>query len=345
MPPRPGTLYTAKVGSYTADNDPRRADRLLQSLLVERGMDGPGRCVVELADPLFDPVPAGDAVTVTLDAGNGRRTVFTGSAYATAVTATGQVVQAADGLARLAASSLEVTYDSVSSDFVAKDLISKSGATAGTVAPGPSLEAYVVHRQPRALHHLGVLAALAGADVWTDGAGKVQLGVPKAGGADHRFKLGESILLLDLREAAPAIDGIEVWGEGAASAKGADAATWLSTDLSGVTATAAISPKGAAQNGQAGKHAWRVMDGALRSGQSAKDVAGAWAKSAASRWIRGRIEVAGAPEVEPGDLVGLDGLPPAHCAAKFLAGGHALRVRAVRHTLDRTRGFRTRLEF
>lgn len=337
------TAYVATVGPYRADSDPRQGDRLLLALVVERGMDAPGRCIVELADPLHAQVDSGTAVTVKLDAGNGSHTVFTGEAYASSVTATAQTVRAADGLAKLAAARMEATYADVTSDFILKDLIGKAGAQAGTVEPGPSLGTYVVHRQPRTLYHCGVLAALAGADLWTDGDGKVQCAAPKSGSADHRFKLGETILALDLRAEAPAADGIEVWGEGAAGSKGADAAHWLTTDLAGVTGKAAVK-EGKAQPDQAGAHSIRLNAAALRAGDAAAEVAKAWAGAAAARGVRGRIEVAGAPAVEPGDLIGLDGLPKDHAAAKMLAGGKTLRVRSVRHVLDRTRGLRTMLE-
>lgn len=56
-----------------------------------------------LADQLHAPVEAGAAVIVKLDAGSGSHTVFTGETYASGVTATGQVVRAADALAKLAA--------------------------------------------------------------------------------------------------------------------------------------------------------------------------------------------------------------------------------------------------
>jgi hypothetical protein len=343
--PRASTAYSAKVGPYAADSDARKGNRQMLSLLVERGMDGPGRCVVELADPLFAPVAAGERMTIELDAGAGGHTVFTGETYASETTATGQVVRAADALAKLAAVRVSGAFEGVTTDTIAKDIIGQAGATAGEVAPGPDLAAYVLHPQPRALHHLSVLAALAGADVWTDGAGKVQVGAPKTGGADHRFKLGETILALDLRLAPPAVDGIAFSGEGAAGSDGAEAAHWLTTDLAGVSAKAAVDAQGQAQKGQAGTHPRPAADGALRAGAAVGDAAEAWAKAAAWRWIRGRLEVTGAPEVEPGDLVTLDGLPADNAAAKLLEGGRCLRVRAVRHVLDRARGLRTRLEF
>lgn len=337
------TAYAATVGSYRVDSDARRGDRQLLSLVVERGMDAPGRCIVELADPLHAPVASGEVVTVRLDVGNGSHTVFTGEAYASAVTATGQVVRAVDGLSKLAAARMDASYADVTSAFVLKDLIGKAGAQAGTVAPGPSLGTYVVHHQSRVLHHCGVLAALGGADLWTDGDGKVHCATPKSGSADHSFKLGETILALDLRMEEPAVDGIEVWGEGAAGSNGADAAHWLTTDLAGVAGKAAVKD-GKAQPDQTGLHPVRLHAAALRAGEDAAKVAKAWAEAAAVRGVRGRIEVIGAPAVEPGDLIGLDDLPRDHAVAKMLAGGKLLRVRCVRHVLDRARGLRTTLE-
>lgn len=343
--PRPGSAYGARIGGYTASSDARHADRLMPSLLVERGMDGPGRCVAELAGPLFAPVAPGEAVTIELDGGGGKFTVFTGEVYASTATATGQRVHAADALAKLATTEVERAYESSRADFIARDLIARADAVAGTIAPGPLFDTYVVHRQPRALRHLGTLAALSGADVWTDGGGKVQLGLPKTGGGDHCFTLGEDILLLDLHAAPPAMDGVEVWGEGAADAKGAPAAHWLSTDLEGIAAKAAVGTEGEVREGGTGTRPQRRTEGALRSRESVKGFAAAWARSRAARLVRGCIEVVGAPEVEPGDLVVIRGLAPEHGAARLLEGGRTLRVRTLRHVLDRARGFRTRLEF
>jgi hypothetical protein len=341
---KPTTAYLAKAGDYSAASDARQSDRQLLSLVVERGMDGTGgRCVMEFGGAGFTPVEAGAPVSITLDAGQGMLGVFTGTAYATETTAVSQVVRASDSLAKLARIQVEGAYADVSADFVVKDLLSQAGADAGTVARGPQLPAYVVHRNQRALRHLETLAALCGADLFTDGDGKVNLAEPKTGGSDHSFKFGETVLALELCRAPPGFDGVEVWGEGAASSKGSDKAHWLSTDLSGVSGKASVDTRGAASSA-AGTRPLRVTDGAIRSGGVAQDTATAWARKLAARWLEGSIEVFGAPEVQPGDLIEITGLPADHGAAELLEG-HTLRVRSVRHTLDRDRGLRTRLEF
>lgn len=340
------TAYQANVGSYTASSDSRKGDRLLLNLVVELGMDGAGgRCVAELAGTDCAPVKPGEAVSVKLDAGDGMTSVFTGEAAAVEVTATSQRVTAWDGLAKLGCTDVEAAYEDVTADFVVKDLLQKAGVTPGTVAKGPNLPAYSVHRGPRMLAHLRRLAEMCGADLYTDGDGKVHFDVLKQGGADHRFQFGENILALELEQPRACADSVEVWGEGAASAKGADKAHWLSTDLSGVSAKAAVDDKGKVAQNKLGERPVRILDGALRSGSAAGDSAKARMAAAASRWIRGRLEVFGAPGVKPGDLVEVEKLPADHAAAKFLAGGLKLRVRCVRHALDRRRGLVTRIEF
>ena len=338
------TAYQVTVGAYRATSDKRQSSRELLSLVVERGLGCiGGRCMVELGDAGFAPAEAGAPVSVSLDAGEGAVDVFTGTAYAFETSAVAQIVRAADGLAKLARMQVEGAYADVSADVVVKDLLNKAGAAIGRVTSGPRLASYVVHRDPRALHHLEALAALCGADLSTDGDGKVNLALPKTGEPDHSFGFGETVLALELRHATAAFDGVEVWGEGAASSKGSDKAHWLSTDLSGVSGKASIGHTGVPQS-SAGTRVLRFTDGAIRSGGVAEDVAAAWAKALASRWLEGAIEVFGAPEVEPGDLIAIGGLAREHGATKLLEG-RTLRVSAVRHTLDRDHGLRTRLEF
>ena len=186
---------------------------------------------------------------------------------------------------------------------------------------------------------------LCGAGLFADGAGKIHCAVPKTGSADHRFKFGETITHLAVQKIAPAFDSVEVWGEGAASAKGADKAHWLSTDLSGVSAKASVAADGTVQTGKLGARPLRLREGALRSGEAVEAVAKAWATSLAARLLRGSIEVFAAPKVVPGDLVEITGLPDGHAAAGLLGQGRQLHVRGVRHVLDRQRGALTRLSF
>lgn len=346
MKPVRQNAYQVQIGSVLVSSKASESHRQLLKLCVDLNMDGPGAaCTIELADSNVAPPNAGDAVTVKLDVGDGAQTVFTGTLADSTARATGQTLIAHGAIAELGRHEVEGAYDSVSADFIIKDLIGKVGASAGTISKGPDLSGWALHRGPTALGHLRRLALLCGADLFADGDGKIHCAAPKTGASDHRFKFGETVIRLAIQKCSPAFDSIEVWGEGAASAKGADKVHWLSTDLAGVSAKATVGSDGQIQAGKLGARPFRLREGALRSGEAVEAVAKAWATSLAARLLGGSLEVFAAPKVQPGDLVSIDALPTDHAAASLLGQGGTLRVRRVRHLLDRQRGTTTRLGF
>ncbi len=338
--------YKVRVGSYTASDKAQDGDRLLLQLRVEQTMDGAGgRCNVELAGAEFDAVAVGDAVEVALDSGDGAVTVFSGLVGSVEFTATTQRVEAQTRLAGLARAEVEQAYENVSLDFIVKDLLQQGGAAVGAVCKGPDVPSYAVHRQPRLLGQVWRLALACGADVYTSGDGKVRVATPDQAGAEHRLRFGQDIREIDLQAIELPCDSIELWGEGAASAKGSDKSHWLCTDLSGVCGKAAVDAAGTVSTGRLGKRPLRLRDGALRSGGATEDSARARLAWLAARRIGGRIDVNGAPAVVPGDAVRIDRLPARHGLSGLLAAAPALRVRGVRHWLDRESGLVTRLMF
>ncbi len=340
------THYQLRFGSYSASDRPRDGDRLLLSLTVEQTMDGAGgRCSAELAGAEFAPVALGESVQIDLDAGAGAVTVFTGTVTGGAQTATTQCIEAQDGLAALALQELEAAYENVSLDFIIKDLLQQGGAQVGSVCKGPDVPAYAVHRQPRLLGQVWRLAQACGADVYSSGDGKVQVTTPDQPGTRHTLRFGEDVRALAIGAAVLPWDSVEVWGEGAGSAKGSAKSHWLCTDLSGVSGKAAVDDSGVVTVGKLGKRPLRVRDGALRSGGAAQDSAKARMTWLAARRLAGHMDVNGAPAVMPGDSVRIDRLPASHGMARLLADGTPLRVRGVRHWLDRERGLVTRLHF
>jgi hypothetical protein len=341
------THYKARFGAYTASDKVQDGDRLLLSLLVEQAMDGVGgRCSAELAGAEFDSVALGDPVEIQLDAGAGAVTVFTGEVTQGTLTATTQCIEAQDGLARLALQELESAYENVSLDFIIKDLLQQGGAQAGSVCKGPEVPSYAVHRQPRLLGQVWRLAQACGADVYSSGDGKVQVATPgQAGSQQHTLRFGENVRSLALGPAVLPWDSVEVWGEGAGSAKGSAKSHWLCTDLAGVSGKAVVDDAGQVTAGKLGQRPLRLRDGALRSGGAAQDSAKARMAWLAARRVTGQMDLNGAPAVMPGDTVRIDKLPAGHGVARLLADGAPLRVRGVRHWLDRELGLVTRLHF
>jgi len=331
-----------KIGSLTASTSPQREARALIRLVAELGMGGAGgRCVVELAGPSLSPPAPGDSVQVSFGSGASATTVFTGEVQEVTRTATALRVAAVDALARLARFDVEAAYEAKTAGDIVKDVLSRAGVDPGTVHDGPTFPAYVLHKGPRALRHLRRLAELCGADLYADAEGKVCFATPDEQGAEHTFRYGEHILQLSLEDAPPAFDSAVVWGEGAASAQGAGKEHWLVSDLSSVSGKAAIGQGGAVAAGQEGERPLHVVDGAIRSGEAAQEIARARAAAVASRAVRGFLRVLGEPAVAPGDLVTIEDLP----AEQPAPSRPPLRVRRVRHTLDAPGGFVTRMEF
>ena len=338
--------YALRIGRQQVGSDAARSERLLLSLEVALGMSGAGgACDIRLGDPSGMLPTAGDDVSVELDTGAGSRRVFTGRVDRVVLDATGQTVRACDGLRDLARLEVDAVYEDVQTDFVVKDLLGRAGATVGTVARGFKLSSLRVKREGGALRHLLQLAQWCGADLHTDGEGRVHFTTPAEAGARHSFRFTENVLRLDLQAVPPRWDGALVHGEGAAAAKGADKAHWLAQDLTGVTAKAALDAQGQVTAGKEGAHARRWVLGAVRSAEAAGAVAQAQMKAAAARWLQGFIEVFGEPAVMPGDAVEIAGIPQGHALVGLLQGPHRLRVRGVRHRLTRQGGLVTRLEF
>jgi hypothetical protein len=332
-----------RIGAVTAGTASRRQDRHLIALSSELGVGSAGgRCIVELADPSQPaPVP-GDSVEVSLGRGDGPPVrVFTGEVHEVSRTATSLRVTCTDGLAKLARMDVEAAYEGQSAGAIVRDVLGQAGVGAGTISDGPTLASYLLHRGPRALRHLQRLAELCGMDLFTDPKGKACFISSNESGAQHTARYGENLLRLSLEDAPPAYDSITVSGEGAASTKGAGKEHWLVTDSTSVSAKAALGPRGLIMPGSEGDFPIQVVDGAVRAGEAARQVAQGRMAALAARPLRGFLCLLGDPAIAPGDRISVAGLPAATPALPF----PALRVRRTRHSLDARQGFVTRVDF
>ncbi len=305
-----------------------------------------GRCVLEFSGSDTATPSPGEAVEIELDVGEGLNGVFSGQVDEVSQSAASMRVIATDDLTKLARLDVEVCYEEVSVDFIVRDLLDRAGAKPGTIEQGPTFPAFALHRGPRAYRYLQHLAELCGVELYSDGAGAVHFSAPRTGPPDHRFRYGKDVRAFSLTAAPSVYDGVVEWGEGAASRHGPERSHWLAKDLSSTNGTAAISPIGAVIPGKKGEHSLVASDGAIRSLEDAQALAEARAKAIASRPIRGYLEVLGAPAVQIGYLVAIEGLPSAqfgHLTVSRLS--QSLRVRRLRHTLRQETGYITRFEF
>ena len=337
--------YKASFGSYQVNNKPKDGERLLLGLTTELGMDGiGGYCRAELSAADYKPLNIGDVVKVELDSGEGMHTVFTGKVSDMEITASTQKILALDAVSMLAGQQLEVAYEKVKLDFIIKDFISKAGAQAGEICKGPEVGAYAVHATPHLLIQLAKVAEACGADVYCKGDGKVYVLTPEQKGAEHSFEFSRNVRALNLTAQQLSHDSVEVWGEGSGSSQGKEKSHWLSADITGVCGKASLDDKGQVKADKIGKKVWRIYDGALRTGEAAKQSAKARMTWLAARRIGGSMTVHGVAAVMPGDSVKLDKLPKEHGAAELLKN-YTLRVRRVRHELSREQGLVTHLAF
>lgn len=338
--------YDVSIGSQRACSRRSESTRHLLSLAVELGMGGTGGiCTVELADA-GHPLPlTGAPLTVTLDGGQGACPVFTGEVEWLETLATTQRITAMDGLVKLSRLDVESTYEEVTAGFIVKELMQQAGIEPGTLEKGPKFPSFVLFRGPRALRHIQGLAELCGVDLFTDGNGRAHFAGSGTRGDLHRFGYGEDVHEFCLRQAPPVQDGVVVWGEGAAGSQGADKYYWLAGELSGARGQAALTQSGSITTGTSGKAPATLCSGALRCSDAAEEVARARVKSVAGRGFEGHCSVSGAPSVKPGDRVKIDGLPAHHSAADIFQSNRSLRVRRVRHLMQMTAGFMTRLDF
>ena len=340
--------YEVTIGSQTYANTGAGSQRQpVLGIDSEIAVGGSvGVCLLEFGDITWANPGIGDPVQVTLDVGDGASPVFSGEVAQVRQRPGAHWVWAHDSMALLARIEVESAYEEVSAGFIVSDLIDQAGAEAGEIEDGPTFPSYVVHRGPRALRHALRLGELVGAELASDGEGKVHFRRPTSGAAAHRLVWAEDLIEIDLGPHAPARDSFAVFGEGAAGTEGAERGHWLPTDLSGVSGEAAANPGGDPDQtgrvaaGSTGSLVRTVIDGALRAAEDAADVASARAQLLALRPLSGHAVGLGNPAIQPGDWVELAGLPGSD-------GERTVTLRALRviHRLSNQGGLLTRMEF
>jgi hypothetical protein len=342
--------YQVTIGSTIFNNraQPGLGQHTLVALDTELGTGGiGGECRVQLGHIGVAQPRLGDRVIVELDAGDGAVTVFTGEVTSINQQVAALNVRAQDSLAKLAHTEVESAYEEVSVGFIVQDLIAQAGGVQGQIEEGPTLPSYVVHRGPRALRHAQRLGNLIGAELFTDGEGKIHFQRPAEGGTISKFRWGQDLIGMDLRQHRLVCDSMTVWGEGAAGNQGPERGHWLPTDLSGVNAKAMLSAgvpgePGEVIQGSLGELPRTAMEGAVRSAETAADLVRARMQAKALRPLTGHAWIPGQPGITPGQWIEFFELPKGDGAAD---GSLKLRVRRVHHHFSLDHGLVSRLEF
>lgn len=333
--------FDVRVGGLSAVWPGSSGNAELVSVETCVGVSG-GWCRVELSPSVGSIPKVGDAVTIQLDGGDGLKAVFTGVVEATRASPTAWVVRGEDGLSKLSKLDPEGAWEDAKADAVLKDLVGQAGLSVGAVCAGPKLRVFYAHRGVRGLRHVRGLLDRMGAELWIDPDGKVQVAAPSTDSAEHTFTWGEDIVDLAVEAFAPVVQGLEVFGEGAAEAKGSAKGHWLPADNTSIVGRSKLDQSGKATSGSKGQPGLRAVDGALASASGCGEVATAWMSRVAARPVAGELTVTGRSSVRPGQTVKVASLPDDHPTASVL-GGKVMWVREVRHTFSGEAGFITRV--
>lgn len=270
-----------------------------------------------------------DSVTISLGYADAEpAAVFTGTVSRMVRTLQGLThLQVSDGGGQLARQRLNQSYDSQTAGDIVTDLAGQAGVETDVVEDGADLPFFAIASATPAHAQIAALARRSGYWAYFTPAGQLTFAPVGEGDTVQTFTYGTDVLKLEVTEATPALEGVQVSGEGAAGSQGQDAWNWLVADATGVQAQAG--------GGQAQR--W-VSDGALRSQEAARTAATARASAAASMQISGELWVPGAPQVTVGSRVAIAAAPD-----EFLNGTY--QVERVNHRLSKARGFVTRLSF
>jgi hypothetical protein len=230
-------------------------------------------------------------------------------------------VEALGSFAALSAARLNRLYEKQNAGEIVGDLLGKQKVRKGTLENGEKFATFVVSDHQTVWAVIAELAQRCGFDFYADPEDKA---IFKAHAAQqtHAFSYGVDILEYAQDSCAPAIDGVEVYGESpVGQGQGDDASSWLTKK---------------AVKGTAGKSSGnlrRLSDASARTQSLVKSVAENILKTYQAQ-ASGRLRVLGAPDVRLGDAVRIADMPDT-------AQNGTFKVTGVRHRLNAQIGFVT----
>lgn len=232
------------------------------------------------------------------------------------------------GAARLllAANAGETFLDMTAGQIV-ENLAGRAGVPVNRAESGIRFPAYAIDGRRNLYRHLHDLADLCGFDLYVNSDGQLVFAPFRSGNAIHIFDFGKQIIELEMEQRPPLAGQVQVWGESAGGGQGDNAWAWLTKDFSGLKGT-----------GGEAQPVLLLEQAVARTGEAAQAAAEAAFTRLERQRLRGTLLSTGQPKVKLGDAIELRGLPEASFNGTF-------QVRRVRHHIDKTRGFTTRIGF
>jgi phage protein D len=278
--------------------------------------------VLELARSPHGPAPAlDDEGSLEIGAADSLTKVFTGRIDAIRFATAAITVTACNGGRLLATRRVNRSYENASAIDIIGDLASGAGLSHQSSGSAASMPRYVVDDTRSLFEHVASLASLSGASVFFDGEGALQLIEANSGESVRTFTYGADVLRFSVGDRAAATASVDVVGEGAAGEAGSAGALWFRKDPAAMRATEG-----------AGDPTRYYRDARLRSAAAVSARASALSAAHEGARTRGDLLVSGAPDVMPGSLVTLGGMPDSSCDGEYF-------VRRIVHRFDATSGF------
>ncbi len=219
------------------------------------------------------------------------------------------------------------TYESKTAAQIVRDLADLAGVTVAATDDGITFPAYVVDGRSPLYHHMRNLANLSGLDLYINPEGELVMEKFNNGNTIHILEYGKHIIKLDSLQIDPFANQVEAYGESPGGGSATEAWAWLTKDFGG--------NKGAAGSGEPIQ---LLEQPVLRTAAAAQTAAAAAHRSSQQRTIRGRLLIAGRPQIKLGDAIRLRDVPEDPLNGEF-------QVRSLTHHISKRGGFTTTITF
>jgi hypothetical protein len=282
-------------------------------------------CRVVLAGSAAISLKPEDAVSIELGYDQTLTKVFTGKVATVERGIERLTVNAAGAFSALTAARYNCLYEKQNAGDIAGDLLGRLQIDKDTVATGEKFAGFNVSDRQPVWDVLLELARRCGFDFYADVEDKA-IFKPYAARKTHAVEYGRHLLDFMQDSLAPALDGVEVYGESpVGQGQGEDASSWLTKK----------EVKGSA--GKSTGNILRLADATARTQDLVRTIAGNILQAHQTRQ-RGRLRLLGNPEVQLGDAVTVSKLPDS-------AQDGSYKVTGVCHRLNARVGFVTDIDW
>jgi phage protein D len=320
--------YNLTIGDRVVDSTEEPRASALTDLTVSLNMDVPADSFTLVLGRVGGLSPKrDDDASIELGYADGDlQKVITGKVASTEPGLTSMRVIGYSPAAVLLRSSGELNFEGKTAGAIVQDLAGKAGVGVARADDGITFPYYVIDGRRSFYSHIKDLARLSGLDLYINPDGEIVLKRFTGGRTVHVLEYGKHIIETEVREAAPPAGLVEAWGESPGGGRAEEAWAWLTKDFS--------SSLGKAGSDGAKLH---IESSSLRTAGAARTAAEAALTEIQRRSVRGRITIAGRPEVLLGDSIRLSGIPD--------GPEGTFQVRSITHQITKARGFTTTVGF